>query len=147
MERSIVVYTVIKLVGAAYLIYLGVQAFRHRKSLASALQNAVPVPAPRHLFAQGIVVGVSNPKGFLLFAAILPQFTEPASGRVPLQMLLLGMVCVLIVLVSDGVWACLAGSARTWLGRSPRRLEILGGGAGAVRVGLGVQVAISGRRD
>jgi threonine/homoserine/homoserine lactone efflux protein len=147
VQRSIAVYTVIKLLGAAYLIYLGVQAFRHRTELADALDQAVPAIPPRRIFRQGVIVGVSNPKGFLLFSAILPQFTDPTAGPIPLQLLLLGLVCVLIALVSDSVWALLAGTAGTWLGRSPRRLSTIGGGAGAVMVGLGVQVAVSGRRD
>lgn len=147
IESSIAVYTAIKLVGAAYLIYLGVQAFRHRKRLAAALDRDTPTVPKRRIFTDGIIVGVSNPKGFLLFAAILPQFTDPTAGRVPLQLFILGLVCVLIALASDTVWALAAGTARTWLGRSARRLEAVGAGAGAVMVGLGLQIAVTGRRD
>lgn len=147
IERSIIVYTVIKLVGAIYLIYLGVQAVRHRKALAAALDRSTPVISTRRIFTDGVIVGASNPKGFLLFAAILPQFTDPAAGRIPLQLLVLGLVCVLIALASDTAWALLAVTARRWLGRSRRRLESIGAGAGAVMIGLGVQVAASGRRD
>lgn len=57
------------------------------------------------------------------------------------------MICVLIALVSDSTWALLAGVARDWLGRSPRRLAAVGAGSGTVMVGLGVQVALTGRRD
>lgn len=88
-----------------------------------------------------------NPKAFLLIAAVLAQFTDPAAGNVPLQLLILGLVCVVIALVSDTVWALLAGAARTWLGRSRRRLGLMGGAAGAVMVGLGVQVALNGGRE
>jgi threonine/homoserine/homoserine lactone efflux protein len=147
VERSIAVYTVIKLLGAAYLVFLGVQAFRHRKDLAAALEGVTPDLPLRRIVTDGILVGVSNPKGFLLFAALLPQFTDPAAGQVQLQMLLLGGVCVLIALASDTIWAVLAGTARTWLGRSPRRLEAVGGTAGVVMIGLGAQVALTGRRD
>ncbi len=147
VERSIAVYTAVRLVGAAYLVYLGVQTFRHRKDVLAAFDRTTPAVPTRRIFVEGLVVGVSNPKAILLFAAILPQFTDPAAGSVPLQLLLLGLVCVLIALASDTVWALLAGTARTWLARSPRRLEVMGGGAGAVMVGLGVQVAVTGRRD
>jgi threonine/homoserine/homoserine lactone efflux protein len=147
VERSVVVYTVLKLAGAAYLIYLGVQAFRHRMALLAALGRTMgPVPT-RRIFIDGFVVGVSNPKSILLFAAILPQFADPAAGNLSLQLFLLGMICVLIALISDSTWALLAGIARGWLARSPRRLAAIGGGSGAVMVGLGLQVAFTGRRD
>ncbi len=145
--RSIVVYTVLRLAGAAYLIYLGVQAFRHRMALVAALDRPIAPVGTRRIFVDGFVVGVSNPKSILLFAAILPQFADPAAGRLPLQLFLLGMLCVLIALISDSAWALLAGIARGWLGRSPRRLAAVGGGSGAVMVGLGLQVAFTGRRD
>jgi len=147
VERSVVVYTVLKLAGAAYLIYLGVQAFRHRMALLTALGRTMgPVPT-RRIFIDGFVIGVSNPKSILLFAAILPQFADPAAGNLSLQLFLLGMICVLIALISDSTWALLAGIARGWLARSPRRLAAIGGGSGAVMVGLGLQVAFTGRRD
>jgi threonine/homoserine/homoserine lactone efflux protein len=147
VERSIAVYTVIKLLGAAYLVFLGVQAIRHRKDLAAAPARTPPTLPTRRILADGALVGVLNPKGFLLFAAILPQFTDAAVGHVQLQMLLLGGFCVLISLVSDSIWALLAGSARTWLVRSPRTLETVGAGSGMIMISLGVQVALSGRRD
>lgn len=147
VERSIIVYTVLKLAGAAYLIYLGLQAIRHRKALAVAFDSTAAPLRTRRIFVDGFVVGVSNPKSVLLFAAILPQFADPAAGRLPLQLFLLGMICVFIALVSDSMWALLAGIARGWLGRSPRRLAAVGGGSGAVMVGLGLQVAFTGRRD
>jgi len=118
VERSVVVYTVLKLAGAAYLIYLGVQAFRHRMALLAALGRTMgPVPT-RRIFIDGFVVGVSNPKSILLFAAILPQFADPAAGNLSLQLFLLGMICVLIALISDSTWALLAGIARGWYFRS-----------------------------
>jgi threonine/homoserine/homoserine lactone efflux protein len=147
VEKSIVVYTMIKLLGAGYLIFLGVQAYRHRGELADVLSRRAPALPTRRIVGQGVLVGVSNPKGFLLFAAILPQFTNPSMGHVPLQMFLLGVICVLIAAASDAVWAVLAGTARSWLGRSPRRLRAVGAGAGAVMVGLGVRVAVGGRPD
>jgi threonine/homoserine/homoserine lactone efflux protein len=66
---------------------------------------------------------------------------------VSLQMLLLGAVFFVIALVSDGTWALAAGTARTWLARSQRRLEVIGSTGGAVMIGLGLWVAVTGRRD
>jgi threonine/homoserine/homoserine lactone efflux protein len=147
VEGSILVYNVIKLAGAAYLIYLGIQAFRHRRALGAALGNSTAGKGLHRIFFEGVVVGVSNPKSFLLFAAILPQFVDPAAGRVWLQMFLLGMVCVAIALISDSVWALFAGTARRWLGTSRRRLEVMGATAGLVMIGLGVRLALTGQRD
>jgi threonine/homoserine/homoserine lactone efflux protein len=147
VERSIAVYTVIKIVGAGYLIYLGARAFRHRGDLDVGADSTVTTVTTRRILRQGIVVGATNPKSFLLFAAILPQFADPAAGRMPLQLFLLGLVCVVIAFASDSVWALAAGTARAWFGSSPRRLRALGGTAGAVMVGLGLRIAVTGRGD
>ncbi len=147
VERSVAVFTVIKLAGAAYLIYLGVQAVRHRRSLSEALGAAVTRKAPLRLLADGFLVGVTNPKGIVFFAAVLPQFVDRGLGHVPLQMLLLGTIPVGIAVVSDNLWGLAAGSARAWLGRSPRRLELIGGTGGLAMIGIGASLAITGRKD
>lgn len=147
VAHSAAVFTVVKLVGAGYLIYLGIRTLRHCGDLAAAL-NATGAPAgTRRILLDGVVVGVTNPKSLLLFGAILPQFADPAMGHLPLQLLVLGLVCVGIALICDAVWALLSGAAGSWLGRSPRRLKALRGGAGAIMIGLGAQLALTGRRD
>lgn len=135
--------TVVKLVGAAYLIYLGAQAIRNRKSLVTALDTAAPAVGSQRVFRQGFVVGMTNPKTALFFAAVLPQFADPAVGSVPLQMAVFGAIFVLIALVSDSVWAVLASTARNWFARSPKRLEAVGATGGWMIVGLGAGVAVS----
>jgi threonine/homoserine/homoserine lactone efflux protein len=100
----------------------------------------------RRILREGFVVGVTNPKAAVFFAAILPQFTEPSLGHVPLQMLVLGLVFVAIAMVCDGAWALVAGTARERLVSSPRRLEMIGGAGGVVLVGLGVGLAVTGRK-
>ncbi|WP_235488937.1 LysE family transporter, partial [Frankia sp. AvcI1] len=86
-----------------------------------------------------------NPKGVLIFTAVLPQFVDRSAGDAPVQLLFLGLICVAIALVSDVSWGLLAGTARTWLARSPRRLSAIGGASGAVMMGLGVKLAVSRR--
>jgi threonine/homoserine/homoserine lactone efflux protein len=147
VERSVTVFTVIKLAGAAYLIYLGVQAVRHRRSLAEALGAAVPAKTPLRILRDGFLVGVTNPKAIIFFAAVLPQFADRGAGHVPAQMLLLGAIFVSIAVLSDGTWALAAGTARAWLGRSPRRLELIGGTGGLVMIGIGASLAVTGRAD
>jgi threonine/homoserine/homoserine lactone efflux protein len=146
IERSAVAYTAIKLVGAAYLVWLGVRTFRSRRSLASTLNAGVSSKSDRRILRDGFVVGVTNPKSAVFFAAILPGFTDPSAGRVPLQMLVLGCVFVAIALVCDAVWGLLAGTARERFVASPRRLEAIGGAGGVVLVGLGVGLAVTGRK-
>ncbi|OHU21990.1 lysine transporter LysE [Mycobacteroides franklinii] len=136
--------TAVKLVGAAYLIYLGVQAIRNRKSLIQALNADHPTAVRPRVFRQGFIVGLTNPKTALFFAAVLPQFADPAAGSVPSQILVFGIVFVAMALVSDSLWALLASTARDWFARSPRRLEAVGGAGGIMIVGLGAGVAISG---
>jgi threonine/homoserine/homoserine lactone efflux protein len=144
---SIVVFTVVKLVGAAYLVYLGVQAVRKRHDLASALGATHTPRSLRRVVRDGFLVGVSNPKGFAFFGAVLPQFVDPGLGHVPGQMLLLGLTAGAIALVSDSAWGLAAGTARTWLSRSPRRLAAIGGTGGVVTVALGLRLATTGRHD
>lgn len=148
VERSIAVYTAVKLIGAAYLVYLGVQGWRHRRDLDLAAVEADEEPrSVRRLMAEGYVVGLANPKAIVFFVSILTQFVDPGRGPAPLQMVVLGAVAVLIALLCDGTWGVLAGTARRWLARSPRRLSLLRGGGGVVTVGLGVRLAVSGRPD
>lgn len=147
VERSIEVYTAIKVVGALYLVYLGVQAVRHRRDLAATLRSGSGSGGARRTFGQGLVVGLTNPKGFLIFAAVLPQFTRPEAGHLPAQMFLLCLVCVAVALMTDSAWALVAGTARLWFVRSPRRIELVGGTSGVVMVGLGAHLALTGRRD
>jgi threonine/homoserine/homoserine lactone efflux protein len=147
VERSVLVFNVIKLGGAGYLIFLGVQAVRHRKRLAEALAATLERKGIARIVADGFLVGVGNPKVIVFFAAVLPQFVDRAAGHVPGQLLVLGALFAGIALVSDCAWALLAGSARAWFGRSPRRLELIGGTGGLVMIGLGATLAVSGRKD
>jgi len=141
-----VLFTAMKLAGAIYLVYLGVRALMQRKehSMASTL---APTRTTRRAVADGFLVGVANPKTAVFFAAVLPQFVNRPAGHVPAQMLLLGFLFVLIALLSDSAWAAVAGGARSWFGRSPRRMELIGGAGGLAMIGLGITLAVTGRRD
>ena len=146
IERSLLAFTVVKLVGAVYLVYLGVRTYRERDRLAAAMHGARPGGVGRHVYRQGIVVGLTNPKTLVFFAAVLPQFVDPG-GRVPLQMATLGLMFVAVALLLDSVWGLAAGAARDWFARSPRRLSVLGGTGGVTMVGIGVGLAVTGRAD
>jgi len=149
LEQYAQVLTVVKLAGAAYLVFLGVQALRHRTSMAEALAANLPPVTPLRAIRDGFVVGVANPKSIVFLVVGLPEFVSKAPGHlpVPAQMLLLGMLFPVIALVLDGLWAVVADTARRWLVRSPRRLAMIGGTGGLVMIGLGVSVAVTGRKD
>ena len=95
----------------------------------------------------GALVGITNPKAYILFGAILPQFVNRASGHVPLQMLLLGMVSVLIGAISDCCRGFAASVVRSWFASSPRRYELVGGAGGLAMIGVGVTVAVTGQKS
>jgi threonine/homoserine/homoserine lactone efflux protein len=149
VEQSTVVFTAVKLLGAGYLVYLGVQAIRKRHALRDALAADVPGARKQTLgvLRDGVVVGFCNPKSIVFLAAVIPQFVDHAAGGVPQQILLLGLAIPGCALVLDSVWALAAGTARTWFARSPRRLAVIGGSGGAVMIGLGASLAFTGRPD
>lgn len=147
VAESIVVFTVLKIVGAVFLVWLGVQAFRHRSGLHVDEESVRAPIGWRTAMRQGFVVGISNPKGFMIFAALLPQFVERSRGHVPVQMLVLGAMAVALGLVCDAVWAAAASRLRDWFNASASRGRTLGAVGGLSMIGLGVAIAATGRPD
>jgi threonine/homoserine/homoserine lactone efflux protein len=146
VERSALIFTIMKLAGAAYLVVLGAKAFIQRRHHALVERAAASRGWVRAVL-EGFLVGVANPKTAVFFAAVLPQFITRPTGHVPVQMLVLGTVFVLIATISDSAWSLIASGARAWFGRSPRRLELVGGAGGLAMIGLGITVAVTGRKD
>jgi threonine/homoserine/homoserine lactone efflux protein len=136
-----------QVVCAGYLIWLGLQAIRHRRSLAAALEADAVTGGAWRAARQGVVVGVANPKVFILFGAILPQFVDRSAGHVSRQMLILAFVSFVIAVVSDSIWAVGASAVRTWFANSPARLGMIGGIGGLAMIGVGVSVFATGRKD
>jgi len=147
VERSVALFTVLKLAGAAYLVFLGVQAIRHRQSLAEALGATIEQKTTTRIVIDGFTVGVTNPKVIVFFAAMLPQFVDRQAGNVPMQIIALGAIFAGIALISDSTWALAAGTVRNWLGRSQRRLELIGGVGGLAMIGIGARLALTGRNN
>jgi threonine/homoserine/homoserine lactone efflux protein len=147
VQQSAAAFTVIKFLGAGYLAWLGLQAIRHRRSLGEALDVAVEQRGDRRAASEGFLVGITNPKAYILFAAVLPQFANQAAGHVPLQLLLLSLVSLPIGLICDSAWGLAASGVRTWFARSPRRLALVGGLGGLAMIGLGLTLAFTGHRD
>ena len=147
LQRSDLVLQVIKFAGAAYLVWLGVQALRHS---GAALLTAAAAPQLQpgwRSVRTGVVVGITNPKVFIIFPAILPQFVDSSAGHVVVQMLVLALVPLTVGLVTDTAWALAAGRARSWLSSTPGRTRALARIGGLSMIGLGISVAATGRSD
>jgi len=144
VAESVVVFTIVKVVGAAYLIYLGVQAFRHRGEDVDA--ETVAPRSTLRIVRDGFVVGVSNPKALVFLAAVLPQFVDHSAGGISAQLFALGLVFMAVALVSDSSYAWAAGTARNWFSSNPRRLARMQGTGGLMMIGLGGSLALTGQK-
>jgi threonine/homoserine/homoserine lactone efflux protein len=147
VTASIVLFTIIKVVGACYLAYLGIQAIRHRKdNLAKATEATPRSTSPARVFLQGFIVGMTNPKSLVFFIAVLPQFVNRSGGSIQWQFVGLGLVFVLIALISDGVWAIMAGTARNWFATDPKRMSRLSAIGGGMMIGLSGVLLVTGNK-
>jgi threonine/homoserine/homoserine lactone efflux protein len=145
VAESVVIFTIVKVIGAGYLVFLGIQAIRHRKTRAMPDPSTAPRSALR-LIAEGFVVGITNPKTIAFFVAVLPQFVDREAGSIPLQLAQLGLLFFVMALVMDSTWALVAGTARNWFGRSPKRVERLGTAGGVMMIGLGGVLLVTGSK-
>jgi threonine/homoserine/homoserine lactone efflux protein len=145
LVSSALAFDTVRYLGAAYLVWLGLQRLLARDEAAGPTRLARERLG--RIFAQGVVVNVLNPKTALFFFAFLPQFVDASAGTVPLQVVVLGAAFVGIGLVTDGAYALLASSGAGWL-RGHRRVarasRLVSGG---VLVGLGVTTALAGSRS
>lgn len=138
-----VAYLMVRIGGAAYLIYLGVRAIRSRSTLV--MRRLEPAPL-RTVFQQGVITNVLNPKVALFFLAFLPQFVDPSRGNPVVQIVVLGLVFDLTgTLVNLGV-AVGASRAASRLREASRARDILQTVTGALFIGLGLRLAFAGRR-
>ncbi|MET3936195.1 LysE family translocator [Arthrobacter sp. OAP107] len=146
LAESVLLFTVVKFAGAAYLIYLGIQAVLHRRGGPPGPNPSRPATT-RRILREGFVVGATNPKSVVFFVAVLPQFVDHSAGAIPLQLALLGATFLAIALVSDSVWALAAGTARQWFARSPRRVAAVTTTGGVMMIGLGGTLALTGSKS
>ena len=141
---SALAFDVVKYLGAAYLIYLGI-----RKLLASdngAEDEEVKQESLARIYWQGFAVNILNPKTALFFFAFLPQFVDPAKGNVVMQNLLLGAIFVGMAIITDSMYALLASSLAGKLTGNKRFQKGQRYFAGLVYIGLGITTALTGSR-
>lgn len=146
LAASMVAFDAVKFAGAAYLVFLGVQAIRKR-TRGHGPHAADAAAGFWRSAVEGYLVGVANPKALIIFASVLPQFVDRGAGSATIQMLLLALVAFVVALVSDSVWAVLAGGVRAWFGRSTSRTAAVQTVGGLSMIGLGLSIAVTGRKD
>ena len=135
-------FTTVRYAGAGYLIVLGIQTLVSRQPLVTYV--AVDRAVLRRVFTQGVIVNLLNPHTALFFFAFLPQFVEPSSGHVAVQMLALGLLFVGLSATTDSGWALAAGSAGDWIKRHPRFSSGQRYVTGGALIALGAATAVSG---
>ena len=147
LERSPMLYAVVQWGGGLYLVWLGIDALRHREAHAANIMDQGPTaPSGSKTFREGFVVGILNPKSLVFFAAVFPQFVDREAGNVSLQLLVLGFIFVTIGVICDGTWGIVAGTARAWLADNPRRLVQMRIVGGLVMIVLGALVLLTAPR-
>jgi threonine/homoserine/homoserine lactone efflux protein len=144
LVSSALAFNVVKYVGAAYLVFLGIRAIVRKEAPAEVEVRASPL---RKLLRQGAVVNILNPKTALFFLAFLPQFVDPKAGMPALQIVFFGPVFMGLGLVTDGSYALLAGTAGNWLRASRGWYAVRRYVSGSVFIGLGLAAALSGSRQ
>jgi homoserine/homoserine lactone efflux protein len=137
LSHALAWFEMLRFVGAAYLIWLGIQAW-------CGAGRAAPVPPnDRVYFWRGFLVALSNPKTIAFFTAFLPQFVDPSLPAAP-QLALMCAVSALLAALSDSGWAILAGLGRTWL-TQPARAKLLGRLSGLTLIGGGIWLSLTRR--
>jgi threonine/homoserine/homoserine lactone efflux protein len=142
LMSSAFAFSALKYLGAAYLIYLGVQKLRREDSFAASDESARTKLS--HVFGQGIVVNVLNPKTALFFFAFLPQFVDISRGKVAAQIMFLGLLFAVMGVLSDSVWALFAGTLAHALKRNTRWMRTQRYVSGGMLISLGVATAFAG---
>ncbi|WP_350333410.1 LysE family translocator [Coralliovum pocilloporae] len=142
-QTSELAFTLLKIAGAGYLLYLAWQAFRAGASdLTDPEAERLSL---RKLYLRGIIMNVTNPKVGIFFLAFLPQFADPARGSVGIQMLLLGAIFLLVTFPTFSLVAWCAGFLGNWLKQSTRAQIIMNRVAGLIFVGLATRLMLSER--
>jgi threonine/homoserine/homoserine lactone efflux protein len=144
LQTSPVAFWVVKAVGAAYLIWLGYKAITARN-----LVSFLPAQSQSlsKVFATGLLSNVLNPKPGLFVVAFIPQFTSPARGSVPEQMLVYGAIFAVLTAVIFAILASFAAQLSAWLSRRPMVLAGVNVGAGFTFIAAGLSILALGRRS
>ena len=141
---SALAFAIVKYLGAAYLIWIGIRTLMAKDPDPAA--PAVPAGPLHRAFRDGFLVNLFNPKTAIFFLAFLPQFVDPARGGLHWQILILGLTFMGLGIVTDGMFALAAGAAGDFLRRNRRFLRMQRWFAGTSFIGLGVTAALATRK-
>lgn len=144
LAQSALAYGIVKYIGAAYLIYLGIRALLSKEGFVAAQKK--PDSGLKSIFVQAFATDVLNPKVALFFIAFLPQFAVPGAGSAALQLMVLGLTFALLTLMVFGVIGYFSGALGNWLGTRPVFAGALRWLTGSVLIGLGLRLALPERR-
>ena len=142
LMQSAIAFSLIKYLGAAYLIYLGIRSWKSTAKDESI--SRFETRDLKRIFWQGVIVNLLNPKTALFFLAFLPQFVNPANGSITAQVIFLGAIFVGLAIISDSLYAVAAGSARQLLRGNPSIKSLQKNVAGTIYIALGITTALSG---
>jgi len=145
LATSALAFAVVKYVGAAYLLYLGIQALRSAGAGMQLNLNAAPRTSAWQAYRQGILVDILNPKAAIFFMAFLPQFVRPDQGSVAVQLLVLGVLVVMVAIVVECALVLLAARASSALRENRRLSQWLDRVLGSVLIGLGIRLGLAER--
>ncbi|HUH83203.1 MAG TPA: LysE family translocator [Stellaceae bacterium] len=137
LEHTGAIFEVLRWVGAAYLVWVGIRAWRNAGKITAA------IPSVRVSFVRGVAVALTNPKTIAFFTAFLPQFVDPKLPAAP-QLAAMCVTSVLLAATCDSGWAVAAGLGRAWL-MKPSRAKMLGRLSGAVLIGGGIWLSLARR--
>jgi len=141
IQSNDVLMHVIRLAGAAFLMYLGITAIRHRRD-GLDLSAPATVPTSSHILRESIVVGLSNPKTIVFFSAAFPQFVVSGGSPIVWQMIELSIIFVVFGISGDAIYALSAGAARDWFAQSPSRVVTMRTIGGIAMTTLGLITAL-----
>ena len=142
-QASTLAFTLLKVIGAGYLIYLAWQIFRaspEQISMQSDQQKSLGT-----LYRRGIIMNLTNPKVSIFFLAFLPQFANPVRGPISLQMISLGGIFIIATILVFGIIALIGGALGEWLNRSERAQRIMNWTAGTIFIGLALKLVTAER--
>lgn len=134
----------IQIIGGLYLLWLGIDAMRHRQAHAEAMTKREAYrPSNVTVIRQGFTVGLLNPKALVFFAAVFPHFVDRSKGNATVQLIILGAIFSGLAFLSDSTWGIIAGTAREWLSGSPHRLVVMRTVGAGVMMTLGIFILVS----
>ena len=145
-QHSPALYTAVKLIGAAYLIYLGIRYWRSSDPSRIDASRSVPQKSWSAIFRESVIVEATNPKTALFFIALLPQFVVPEAGPVWLQLLLLGAIVTVSALPCDFAVALFSSRLAGWLNRHRQAQRIQQRFSGSLLLGIGAFLIVEEAR-